>query len=185
MSEELIVRYCAPTLAGIKTGNVFSCECSDVKKANDCIRKLNMLLCKKGLRIMPLRYTNNRLLVYVFRPQRLCSDLKNVGAIRILEQRGYNCNAVQRCVIHLIERLSQQQDFPHEIGLFLGYPPEDVCGFIENKACDCKCVGCWKVYGDEISAQKLFEKYKKCSSVYFSKWESGRPIEKLTVAKGC
>ncbi len=24
-------------------------------------------------------------------------------------------------------------DFPHEIGLLLGYPPEDVIGFIENR----------------------------------------------------
>ena len=25
-------------------------------------------------------------------------------------------------------------EFPHDIGLFLGYPPEDVLGFITNKA---------------------------------------------------
>ena len=27
MSEELVVRQCAPTLAGIKTGSLFSCPC--------------------------------------------------------------------------------------------------------------------------------------------------------------
>ena len=68
------------------------------------------------------------------------------------------------------------------IGLFLGYPPEDVCGFIENKADACKCVGCWKVYGDEDAAKKLFAKYKKCTDVYCTLFANGRSIERLTVA---
>ena len=36
----------------------------------------------------------------------------------------------------------------------LGYPAEDVQGFIENETKECKCVGCWKVYGDEEKAKK-------------------------------
>ena len=28
MSEELMVRQCAPTLAGIKTGSLFPCPCT-------------------------------------------------------------------------------------------------------------------------------------------------------------
>ena len=84
--------------------------------------------------------------------------------------------------MQLIERLRTSPDFPHEIGLFLGYPPEDVRGFIENKAQDCKCVGCWKVYGDETAAQRRFAQYQKCKDVYCAKWEQGRSIERLTVA---
>ena len=38
--------------------------------------------------------------------------------------------------------------FPHEIGIFLGYPLADVAGFIRNKGRNCKCIGTWKVYGD-------------------------------------
>ena len=29
MSEEMVVRQCAPTLAGIKTGSLFPCPCTD------------------------------------------------------------------------------------------------------------------------------------------------------------
>ena len=46
-------------------------------------------------------------------------------------------------------------EFPHEVGLFLGYPPEDVEGFIENKACSCKLTGYRKVYSDEEKAKKF------------------------------
>ena len=41
--------------------------------------------------------------------------------------------ALNRCIVKLIGRLQENEGFPHEIGLFLGYPPEDVLGFIENK----------------------------------------------------
>ena len=32
-------------------------------------------------------------------------------------------------------------EFPHEVGLFLGYPPEDVKGFIDHRANNFKCAG--------------------------------------------
>ena len=44
-------------------------------------------------------------------------------------------------------------EFPHEVGLFLSYPPEDVKGFIDHRANDFKCAGLWKVYGDEEKAR--------------------------------
>lgn len=49
------------------------------------------------------------------------------------------------CVSQLVRRLRRQEDFPHEVGLFLSYPPEDVAGFIANNARRCKCAGLWKV----------------------------------------
>ena len=35
MSEELIVRYCSPTLAGMKTGNMFNCTYSDITEMQE------------------------------------------------------------------------------------------------------------------------------------------------------
>ena len=40
------------------------------------------------------------------------------------------------------------------------FPPEDVCAFIDQQARGCKCVGCWKVYGDEDRAKKKFRQYE-------------------------
>lgn len=64
--------------------------------------------------------------------------------------------------------------FPHEIGIFLDYPLQDVKGFIENKGKNSKYNGLWKVYGDKDASMKLFEKYRKCISVYSELWRSGR-----------
>lgn len=181
MSEELLVRHCSPTLAGMKTGSLFTCSFADVEKMRKDVRKLNRILVKKGLRVLPLRFRNNRALIYVYRPSKLSGDLRCYTACRLLEELGYIPGMPEKCIIHLIKRLNCSEDFPHEIGLFLGYPPEDVYGFIKNKAEGFKCVGCWKVYGDEAAAQKIFEKYKKCTKVYCEQWAKGRAIERLAV----
>ncbi len=180
MSEELIIRHCSPTLAGMKTANMFTCPCRDAEELKGNIRRLNRILVKKGLRVLPLRFQNGRALIYVYRPSHLSRDLQADDADRLLRERGYHCDSPERCIVHLIRRLDETEDFPHEIGLFLGYPPEDVEGFIENKVC--KCSGPWKVYGDEAAAKKRFAQYKKCTSVYCAKWLGGRSMERLTVA---
>lgn len=64
------------------------------------------------------------------------------------------------------ERIRQLEDFPHEIGLFLSYPIEDVLGFIENRGKNYILNGYWKVYGNEEEARKSFFKYRKCTDVY-------------------
>lgn len=72
--------------------------------------------------------------------------------------------------------------FPHEIGLFLGYPLGDVEGFIRNRGQNCKCAGCWKVYCNELEAQKRFARIQKCRKVYARLWAQGRSVWQLTVA---
>jgi hypothetical protein len=76
-----------------------------------------------------------------------------------------------------------EMKFPHEIGVFLGYPLQDVKGFIENNGRNSKYTGLWKVYGDKAASIRMFEKYRKCFSVYSDLWRSGRrDIFQLTVA---
>lgn len=74
-------------------------------------------------------------------------------------------------------------DFPHEIGLFLGYPPEDVEGFIRFGGKNCKCFGCWKVYGNIEAAHQCFERFKKCTACYCERYRLGCPLDALVVAQ--
>ncbi|MFR1832077.1 MAG: DUF3793 family protein [Lachnospiraceae bacterium] len=181
MSDELIVRHCSPTLAGMKTGNLFSCPYIDKQELLQSIRFLNKRLVPKGVRVIPLKLSDNRVLLYVYRPNKLKLDLAAEDASKILKEYGYSLESPAQCVAYLSQRLYASKEFPHEIGLFLGYPPEDVRGFIDNHAEEYKCVGCWKVYGDESRAKKNFDRYKRCTNIYCSQWASGTNIEKLTV----
>lgn len=182
MSEEMLVKHCSPTLAGMKTGSMFACRYDSVNEMRDSVRRWNRTLSEKGLRILPLRFREKSALIYIYRPSKLRQDLTNETACYILRERGYVTETPEQCIAVLVKRMAEYEEFPHEIGLFLGYPPEDVCGFIENKACNCKCCGCWKVYGDAETAQKTFAKYKKCTEIYCSMYENGKSIERLTVA---
>ena len=71
---------------------------------------------------------------------------------------------------------------PHEIGVFLGYPLEDVLGFIENGGRNCLSCGCWKVYSNECAALEAFARFEKCKAVYQRLFASGCPLTRLTVA---
>ena len=182
MPDEMIIMHCAPTLAGMKTGNIFTYHFKDSCQLQNTIRRLNALLKGKGVCVLPLRYQKNSALIYLYRPTKLYNDLQNDVARDILTKCGYCTNSSECLIRHLMIRLSSCEDFPHEIGLFLGYPPEDVLGFIQNQARGYKCVGCWKVYGDEEKAKKTFEKYKRCTSTYQRCYMQGKSIERLTVA---
>ncbi|MGN0707120.1 MAG: DUF3793 family protein [Faecalibacterium sp.] len=182
MSEEWIVRYCSPTLAGLKTGSMFSCAYCCEEELREDIRRLNRRLAPKGVRVIPLQQKNGRALIYFFRPCKLERDLSDRAAAELLRQRGYPEKGAAVCLRQLIQRFDEGGEFPHEVGLFLGYPPEDVRGFIEHKYCGCKCVGNWKVYGDAQKAQEAFSRFDKCTRIYCEQWARGKSIERLTVA---
>ena len=182
MSEELLIRQGAPTLAGIKTGSLFPCPCDDREALLDDVRRLNRLLAPKGLCLLPIRFKGGQALLYLYRPAVLHRDLQDRLAQRILSEAGYSCGGCGRCVAQLIRRFRESGEFPHEVGLFLSYPPEDVQGFIDHRACDFKCAGLWKVYGDEKKAREQFARFKKCTEIYCALFQAGSGIEQLAVA---
>ncbi len=182
MSEEVLVRHCAPTLMGLKTGNMFSCRFATKEEEHHSLTELNRKLRSKGLRVIPLRHLKGMTLVYLYRPSRLQKDLNDCQAVRLLRTMGYQQESVNLCLAVLMKKLRQSEEFPHEIGLFLGYPPEDVCGFIQHKGGSCKCVGSWKVYGDENKARRTFEKYKRCTELCCSLAAKGYRVEHLAVS---
>ena len=132
MSEERLIRQCAPTLAGIKTGSLFPCPYETKQGLMADVRAFNRRFAARGLCLLPLRYQDGRALLYLYRPAELRRDLQDGSALEILTAAGYSCRSCERCVTDLIQRLRTCADFPHEIGLFLSYPPEDVRGFIET-----------------------------------------------------
>ena len=183
MSDELLVRCCAPTLAGIKTGSLFSCPCKDRGELLGELRRLNRELSPRGLCILPLRFGSGRALLYLFRPRELKRDLSRREAREILAGAGYEDAEPGKCMQQLARRLQSGENFPHEIGLFLGYPPEDVRGFIENHAHNYKLAGPWKVYGDVSDARRIFERYEKCTNSYCRSLRAGFSLARLAVAK--
>ena len=180
MLKDVMVEHCAPTLAGIKTGNIFS-VCSEKGDIDSEIRELNGILTKRGLRMIPVRKKGKKTLIYLYRPDHLKRDLSAPEAEEILEEKGYPCGNTDCCIVELVKHLMADENFPHEIGLFLGYPPSDVKGFMNSPCEGVKCTGCWKVYSNEGEAKKTFEIYDKCRDTYCKEVNKGKPLEALIV----
>ena len=181
MCEELLVEQCSPTMAGLKTGSLFTCPREERQELLKSIRALNARLVPKGLRILPVKSMGDRELIYMYRPEQLRADLQDRLASEILAERRYPAGGADRCVAELVRRLNRETEFPHEVGLFLGYPAQDVDGFIRQKARCAKLVGAWKVYGDEEAAKRTFAQYKNCTRAYRDAYLHHHSLDRLLV----
>ncbi len=180
MSEETVIRCCAPTLAAIKTGSLFNCAFESRAEMTESLRTVNRCLTQKGVCALPLRWRDGKALILLYRPRMLEHDLEDPAAAEILRCCGYPEGRPMDRILCLIRRLSACEAFPHEIGLFLGYPPADVKGFMEGKPC--KCTGLWKVFeSDEAEAQKYFARCRHCTQAYLRRREEGWDLSRLTI----
>lgn len=177
MSEDTVVRGCSPTLAALKTGNLFPVEADD-HLAQD-VRRMNRILVPKGLKMIAIRQWRGPVLVYVWRQDRLRRDLERPQARALLAKLGYRDG--RTALQTLVRRFAHEGSFPHEVGLFLGYPAEDVAAFITQQGRNCRLTGCWKVYGDPSHAAACFQAYRRCTDIYCRLSRKGIPLEKLAV----
>lgn len=179
--KKMLIEYCAPTLAGMKAGSLFTVYGCD-RCITDEIRELNHSLTKRGIRIIPVKKTSRYTLVYIYRPDMLKADLDIPEAANILIHKGYSCGNADCCLVQLVKHLTSDPEFPHEIGLFLGYPPSDVKCFMRDSHRGVKCTGNWKAYSNEEKARDTFEKYRKCRDYFKKEVKKGKKIEALIPA---
>lgn len=180
--QKYLVEHCAPTLAGLKTASLFNLSFSTREELDQKVLMANQMLNDKGLYCEVLRLHQTSALIYVYRHQQLEMDLSRLESQQLLLKVGYSSVVLRPCLELLKERLCYQETFPHEIGLFLGYPVEDVVGFIRHQGKNSKHTGYWKVYGDVVESIKLFTKFKKCKHIYKQRFGSGVSIQQLIVA---
>ena len=180
MLDRAIIDHASPTLARLKLGNLFNYTIRGDFDAE--FAGLRAMLSGKGVALSVLRKTREKALVYVYRANELEKVLRDEAIRHLLKSCGYVRFDVGGALETLKSRLNDADAFPHEIGVFLGYPLEDVLGFIENGGRNCLACGCWKVYANECAALKAFQRYEKCKSVYQRLFASGCPLSRLTVA---
>ena len=180
MLEQSLITHSAPTLAGLKTGSLFCFSYSSGAELEAQLSRCRLALQDKGVRIRILRRTPDRALLYVYRPAKLAQDLQKPGVPEFLAQMGYPSLNPEQALGRLAQKTARQSCH-HEVGLFLGYPLADVVGFIENEGKNCKCAGCWKVYGNEAAARRRFAQFKACRYIYAYQFQNGRTLSQLTV----
>lgn len=182
MFEKHLIVHCAPTLASLKAASLFCLAIESEQELAYQIFLWNRQLREKGLFMTVLQKRTDRALIYVFRKSHLQEVLHRTGVRAFLLQYGYPDIEVESALKQLKIRLGTSESFPHEIGLFLGYPLGDVIGFIQNAGKNCKYAGYWKVYCNENETKKLFCQFRKCQEIYVRLWNQGKTVRQLAVA---
>ena len=181
--DRLLAAYCAPTLAGIKPASLASCSRAEYPDLPEQLQTYRQAFAARGIQFDILCACRGRFLLLAYHHGQLTRCLSDRRAQHVLAQFGYPAGAPLRVLLdRLRARIAAQQDFPHEIGLFLGYPVEDVRGFIEQRGKGCKLTGDWKVYGDVQAAGRLFRQYDRCRDAARGYIERGMTILELFAA---
>ena len=140
------------------------------------VRLFNSRADETGLKIRVLS-EGSRCLMLLYSESRLSASLNAPERREILRRFGYTDDlTLNECLDRLSERLRTHSEFPHEIGVFLDYPAEDILGFIENNGKNYKLCGCWKVYSDTEKAARAFENYDKCRRFLRRKINTGEDL---------
>lgn len=182
--EKMLVEQCAPTLAGVKPANLFRFGGMELETIHRFVSEWDRCLTPKGIRVVILKECRktSACMIYVYREAWLSRILEDADNRAFLERMGYRTKDGIGMLKLLSKRFCLEQDYPHEIGVFLGYPLEDVVGFIENRGWNYTCCGLWKSYGDPVAAEACFARYRACTSEYKRMYSLGTPVIQLAVA---
>ena len=149
---------CAPVISGIKISNLLTIPAKS-------LRELSVVLKKTELSFRILYPGRERLVILIYRETELKEYLEREEVMAFIYKCGYETSDISKIFPVFVKRymryMELKQDFPHELGLFLGYPIEDVEGFIKENGKNYLYSGYWKVYKDTELKIRLFKNYEK------------------------
>lgn len=155
--ELQLALQCAPLITGLKLSNLLTIS-------PDGFSQVEKIVEGSILSMYPLMETEAKIVILLYRRDRLEKYLKMPQVQKLLQEAGYDSGRLEDILPVFCERYEtyaeNRKSFPHEMGLLLGYPPEDVEGFIRHQGRNSLCTGYWKVYADKEGKQRLFEKYE-------------------------
>jgi Protein of unknown function (DUF3793) len=159
---------CAEVLAGVKPANLISIG----NRPQPCGRNLYRLwqshhaeLATRlgALTIKVLQTKEKSLLLLCYDSNQLERHLAHAGIRTLLRKAGYEADASTDVLLgELCRRIGNNDSFPHEIGLFIGYPAKDVAAFMGLIKLPFACQCLWKVYGNPEPSLDLAELFR-CS----------------------
>ena len=124
--EEIIARHCGPALAGIKPANLVSVSKSKIDGLAEKTAALNEELNRKDIYLETLCECDKSSVILVYKRQMLDKYLNKPEILGLLKKFGYKkCDDVTGYISQLKRRMNGE-NFPHEIGAFLGYPIHDI-----------------------------------------------------------
>jgi hypothetical protein len=157
--EMQLALQCAPLITGARISNMLMIDSADESA-------MRVILRASEISHFRLAARNEKTAFLLFRRSLLEAYLNNSEALDILKKAGYEDFSFGKILLRFKKHYEaylndEHKQFPHEMGLLLGYPIEDVRGFIEHNGCGCLYSGYWKVYRNVPLKKKMFEDFEK------------------------
>ena len=176
--DQMMIHYSAPTLCGIKSGNLFFIKKTDFSESLFC--KWKKKLEHFGFSLESAKSSKDTVFILVYNPLWLRNLLGDILVSSYLSGKGYKSPLHTDYVVgELVRRIKSQKDFPHEVGIILGYPIQDVIEFENQKGRNCRYCGYWKTYSDVENAKKCLCSYKECSCMCKNWFDKGYSVSRI------
>ncbi len=171
--ETQMVLQCSPVIAGLKASNLLIIKNDDVYYVKKIIGATNLSYCM-------LFNTEQKTMLLLYDKSLLNTYLSQEKVIIFLKDKGYENGGLNKILpvfkIHYEAYKTGGQEFPHEMGLLLGYPIEDVEGFIKNKGKNSLYTGYWKVYEALPEKIHLFSVFESARETFIQMLINGANI---------
>lgn len=156
----VILYSIAPTLAGHKPSSIITLSRNNGSLYSLWKKHKSNLLLGWNINFCEVKEREDATTLLFYDSRKLKEVIYEEGNIRYLHEFGYRSYFSLEENLEVL-KLRFQQSFPHEIGIFLGIPLEDVICFIESPEKECLLCGYWKVYSNIEYAKESFLKYDK------------------------
>lgn len=174
--EMQIAFQCAPLIAGLKLSNLLMIQNTDTGKVKQILRRT-------GISYYIVAVTDEKTAVLLYNRQQLEDYLAEKKVQQLLLEMGYQeltLSEVLSCFrVRYQGYMEDSREFPHEMGLLLGYPIEDVRGFIQNEGENCLYTGYWKVYENLSEKVVLFRKFENARETLIQMLSSGMGLVEI------
>lgn len=155
--DNQIALQCAPLIAGLKPSNLLSISKFGLRRVWEIIKGT-------GISYTVLLVSGQRVTVLLYKKEELENYLKQSDVKSMFNALGYQEIDLKEILPIFQSRyqkyMEENKNFPHEMGLLLGYPVEDVDGFIRHEGKNSLYMGYWKVYGNLQEKLQLFLKFE-------------------------
>ncbi|MBQ9984345.1 MAG: DUF3793 family protein [Lachnospiraceae bacterium] len=174
----LLAIHCAPILLGIKAANIMTVTGREFFRIGDLLRDTGISYCF-------LKTKGDKGILYLYREQEIMKYLHSEDIQSFLKGYGYETENFQEMLERLSKRIhiysNGEEEFPHEIGVFLEYPLIDVKGFVDNDGKNFIYSGYWKVYADVNNTLRKFREYDLVREHAIQAVVSGKKIREIAV----
>lgn len=122
-----------------------------------------------GITARALGKVENKWGALLYHKSLLLEYFKDEGVKELLKESGYENTNLMPVLSEFALRYQHygilREKFPHEMGLILGYPVEDVKGYILNDGKNSLYIGSWKVYKKLPEKMRLFGEFERARRI--------------------